>query len=1156
MDTIQSQLLANRYSLHTLIGKGGMGAVYKASDRLTGNELALKRIMIRGQDLAFGSRDSSTDLHISIAREFKLLASLRHPHIISVLDYGFDEHQQPYFTMDLLTDSQNILHACQDKKPQEKIDLIIQVLEALAYLHRNGVIHRDLKPDNVLVKDGTHVKLLDFGLAMIPDHTSKQQEGEEISGTLAYIAPEVLQGGSSNVTSDLYAIGLILYQIFGHYPYQHETITDLINQVLHTVPDVNLLDVDENVRDVIEKLLRKNPSERIQTAEAVIATLQRSSSRPTQVITEDIRESYLQAARFVGRDQEMKTLKEALAQVRTGTSSSWLITGESGVGKSRLLEELRIQALVDGIPVLRGHAIAEGSASYQAWRPVLRGLCLQLNLTDFEASVLKTLIPDIQDLVQRPVSDAPELDPLQTQTRLMRVIEGVFSRYGGMLIILEDLHWSSIESLQILKRLTRPNFKGKNMIVASYRDDEAPHLEMMLNDMRFIKLDRLNKAEIIRLGKSILGEEVGSKTQLIDLIEKETEGNIFFILEVVRALAETAGSLNKVGDISLPDQIFSKGMQTIIENRLNQIPDHLKQLLAVIAVAGRHIDRTMLLAIESEHRVDELLKTGVHVAIFSVEENNYSFAHDKLRGGLLARIDDDGKRQLHRSVAQAFESVYPDDPAYYAKLAHHWREAGDKDKELQYYLLTGEERLKNSAYQDAIGFLEHALELIKKTPTDDAQKSYIEYLLGEAYYGSGKMSESRYHLECSLVLAKQPLPSVFSLVGQLLRQIRHRFTMDVITPLWSTAKNPPFSVGTAIASEKLGQIAYTNNDTIGSVFYALHGLNLSERLDSPIARTRFYGMMSVGMGISGAHKIAKMYLRRADQMLEAGIDDPETIAWAMETTATYLSGVGDWKEALSRIQRCLHVAQMIGNRRRQSEAETYLSNILLHTGDWEQCQSVIEQFYSETYNGDDLQSFVWAMLAQMELALHHADFATTLENADKALEIVDQIDDKATSVRVWGAVALAHLNRKETVIAVDYARRSLTIIESAGATSFLILEGYRSVAEVFLSFYEQTGDYQAEATSICKQLAVLAKIFTIGQPLALMMNGRLLAVQGKTADATRQLNKAIQQAAALNMPYDEANARYHAGRIQHDDEQIQTSKMMLQKLGSGWYGQG
>src|SRR5258708_8106355 len=148
-----SDLANNRYRIESEIGRGVMGVVYRATDRLLGQPVALKRVNTSAEALMLASVSDSVDGRLALAQEFQTLASLWHPNIISVLDYGFDTEHQPYFTMDLLENPLRLTDYGRTIQVQDKIPLLWQALLSLKYLHRPGVLHRDLKPTNIPVSN-------------------------------------------------------------------------------------------------------------------------------------------------------------------------------------------------------------------------------------------------------------------------------------------------------------------------------------------------------------------------------------------------------------------------------------------------------------------------------------------------------------------------------------------------------------------------------------------------------------------------------------------------------------------------------------------------------------------------------------------------------------------------------------------------------------------------------------------------------------------------------------------------------------------------------------------------------------------------------------------------------------------------------------------
>jgi predicted ATPase len=738
-----TEIINRRYMLQDTLGEGGMGVVYRAFDRLAGQEVALKSVKASTRELMFNSRtDDSGNLKLALAREFQTLASLRHPHIISVLDYGFDEQSQPFFTMELVEDARTIVEAGHNQSMEERLRLMEQLSQALLYLHRRGILHRDLKPANVVVVK-QQVKVLDFGLAVISRTDNLQYETQSTAGTFAYMAPELFAGQAVTRAADLYAAGVMLYELLaGRHPFNVTNVALLIADILHKQVDVASLELDDSLAAIIERLLSKTAEERYEDAGQLLIELH-SCMGIVAVENVDIRESFLQAAKFVGREVELATLVTAMHAAQEGKGNAVLVGGESGVGKSRLLDELRTRAMVDGARVLRGQAVSEKIGSYQIWRDVLRQLCILSDLTDQEAGLLLPLVPEISALLGREIPMPPPLDPPARQSRMSALIIDLFRRQTQpIVLILEDIQWAGDDSLALLKHLTEAVVDLRLLVIASYRSDEFPDLPAQLPRLTVIKLARFGENSILELSAAILGE-VGRQPHLIERLKRETEGNAFFLVEVVRALAEAAGQLSSIGQTVLPESILTGGIQQIIETRLARLPDAARPLLQMAAVLGRELDLPVLKVVDAAIDLEQFLTDCAAVSVIEVQDNRWRFAHDKLREQLLHNLAETERANCHRRAALAIEGASPTRLQQPATLAYHWHMAGDSAKELQYTILAGRQAIKDCAYADSIGLLSRALELLAllpDSPTRSLQELELQIDLGTAWVvttGSG-----------------------------------------------------------------------------------------------------------------------------------------------------------------------------------------------------------------------------------------------------------------------------------------------------------------------------------------------------------------------------------------------------------------------------------
>lgn len=547
--------IGHRYALLEWLGRGGMSEVFRAWDRLTGRIVALKKMTARAAlpRPRFGEEAAPKD-HRMLATEFRLLASLSHPNIIEVLDYGIADDGFPYFTMPLLEGARTLLDAGRNQSEQARVDLLIQMLQALAYLHRQGVIHRDVKPSNVLESEG-RVKLVDFGISLLREDA--RGATIKVSGTFSYMAPEMIAGKPPSESTDLFAAGVIGYQLFaGRHPFDGPSLAGVLDRIVYDPADMTVVEAGESVSAVLNRLLAKKPEERYADASEAIWDLSRAIGRSLPVETAEIRDGFLNAARLVGREPEIAQLSRSITEAIAGEGSSWLVAGECGIGKSRLLREVRTQALVQGMVVMRGQATGVEHGPYASWRDIVRRLCLLTEPDDREAGVLEILMPDIDALMERRMPRTPPVEPEEARRRLPSVVETLFRRLRQpTLVILDDLHRADSESLALLARLCAVVRNRPLLILGSFNDAAVDLIEPLLHvpvtSVHLLKLRPLEEDSIAELSVSILGA-YGRHPALLAFLERETGGNVLLFLEVLRSLAKRAGQLDRIDRLPLP----------------------------------------------------------------------------------------------------------------------------------------------------------------------------------------------------------------------------------------------------------------------------------------------------------------------------------------------------------------------------------------------------------------------------------------------------------------------------------------------------------------------------------------------------------------------------------------------------------------------------
>jgi hypothetical protein len=398
------------------------------------------------------------------------------------------EHEgQPFIVTELMTGAvASALGEAGGLLPLERtLDIAKDVCRGLEFAHAQNVVHRDLKPGNVLLAaDGT-AKIGDLGLAVSLDRSRLSQQGM-IVGTVAYMPPEQALGGEVTPRSDLYALGAMLYEmVAGRPPFPGDDPTAVISQHINVVPVAPSWYTEHcppDLEELILRLLAKDPGQRPESATEVLAALERVD--PTQTSASHSESNVLdRLARgvFVGREQELERLHRAFDEAFAGRGSLVMLVGEPGIGKTRTVQELETYARIrGGIALWGGAHEGSGAPAYWPWVQVGRsyGSVNDINEIgpdmDGKAPLLAGMFPNLRAGANFAEPEPLE-DPDAAQFRLFdayATFVRAMAKRTPLIIALDDLHWGDKPTLLLLQHLARELSHMRVLLVGTYRDTD------------------------------------------------------------------------------------------------------------------------------------------------------------------------------------------------------------------------------------------------------------------------------------------------------------------------------------------------------------------------------------------------------------------------------------------------------------------------------------------------------------------------------------------------------------------------------------------------------------------------------------------------------------------------------------------------------------
>jgi len=724
-ETNQVTVLNDRYQLGEELGRGGMGVVYRAHDTVLDRDVAVKLLNQTGL---------GTEGRARLLSEAQAVAKLNHPNIVTVHDAG-EIDGTPYIVMELIEGESLYQH------PADGFDGMIamakEVSAALEHAHANEIIHRDLKPENIIIAPDGTAKLMDFGLARSMA-TRVSVEGE-IVGTVFYIAPEVAMGQDLDGRADLYSLGVVLYELAAHeLPFVHEDPLAVVSQHLHATvlpPRAKNPEIPPVLEELILQLLSKDPDDRPESAATLIKLLDNPDLLDPDAETEKELSVIARIARgrFVARQGELEQAKAVWSKALGGQGQTLLISGEPGIGKTRLVRELSTHVEVSGGRVLIGECYAEGGAPYapfaQVVRQGLRGTSQNgFEVPEFVMADLISLAPELKPYY----ADIPENPSLEPDAEQQRLFENIVSfcdeiaEHSPLMIVIDDAHWGDSGTLSLLRHLARRTRNQRILLVATYRevdlDVARPFNEVLLdiNKARLatrLKLERLDKDQTGALLSAIFEDEISP--EFLDGIYRETEGNPFFIEEVCKTLVEEGKLYYEDGEWHRPsmEEIeIPQSVRVAIQTRVARLPDSYQGVLSIAAILGREFEFEVLSEASEadEDSVIDALEAAEDAQLIEetgeADEDRFVFVHALIPVALLDGVRKLRRRKLHKRAAKAIESLRPND---YEALAHHYFEAGADEQALEFFTKAGERALAAYANAEAEDHFLAALDLVE-----------------------------------------------------------------------------------------------------------------------------------------------------------------------------------------------------------------------------------------------------------------------------------------------------------------------------------------------------------------------------------------------------------------------------------------------------------
>jgi serine/threonine protein kinase/tetratricopeptide (TPR) repeat protein len=1000
------------WTIRATLGSGGMGTVYLA-DGADGDRSRAVALKVLHAELS-----DKSGYFVRFQREAQAGMRVADEHVVRTLDFGTQmaggrsvcylvmEHVEGRTLRALLRELGTV--------PEALVrEIGRQVATGLAAIHAAGVVHRDVKPENVLITRDEQVRIMDLGVAKILDATHALTCEGHFAGSLAYAAPEQFRGGAVGPGADLYALGVVLYELAsGTSPFARETTAAMVRAHLdERVADLTEIapDLSPFLSEVVASLLEKDAARRPSSAVALLEILdgaersawwadrheerrRRKSSIPRVPVR---RETALH-----GREDDLALLAELWTKAKAGKGATVLLEGEAGIGKSRLVDAF-LQTLGTGGGGEDAHVL------YGSYAPAggLGGLSAAV-LQRFDMARLDTairpyltatpgLVPAFAALLRNeaPPEGALSLAGDALHGVFVHLMRGLAAE-KPLVWVVEDLHFAAEDVRKIAISLARAVEGHRVMLVLTSRPPVAERDLASLGrtgTFRRAALGRLGAREVIQLLRDAFKNERLVEKLGVPIAEK-SDGVPFYVFEMIRGLKEGQFVAQLADGTWVESKVIDRievpsAVKDLIGVRLGDLTQEQREVLDVGAVQGYEFDPD-LAADALERRPLAVLQTLAHVerrwGVVRPSGHGYRFDHHQIQEVVYADLAQRLREEYHAAVADALE-----------------RRAGAAEKEVK--SLDGalcvdlaEHLLQGNRGTRALRYMNAALTHLEKGFVNIRAVALAERALAAPGLLAG--SERGNLL---LRMAKR-----LDLLGQREPQ------RAAIEEALALARATGDSQGEGSASGNLGTMYWTRCDFSEAREHHERHLALARKIGDRAGEASATGGLGLVLQSLGRHAEARDHHERA-LAIHRELGDRRGEAIATGNLGIILSNLGRLAEAREHDERHLALAREIGDRRSEANATGSLGNVFYGLGRYAEARDCQERCLALAREIGDRRSEALTSGNLGGVCHTLGRFAEARNHFDRHLALAREIGDRASEARATGnlGAALSTLGR-------------------------------------------------------------------------------------------------------------------------------------------------